>query len=470
MVPIRPSLAPLRSTSRALLCLASGHLLLATQCQPSDSSVAGGTALAVDGSSPNEGPLTSPWPGSAPSSEEADGSKGADGSAESPCTAMTKRAQCRATVAHGALFDAVCSRLSREFGASCSPIDAGGMYGQCTELERLTWAYEEYHRRSNGHSCLGQLQAPSPSSPTPSDGTPLPPRRYQRKEAFLPGDFFDHFDFFSAPDPTHGHVQYLSRGEAMARNLVYSDPTTGRVIVAADTKTLGPRPSVRLESKTTFTEGLVIIDVVHMPEGPGVWPAFWSFGPQWPSGGEIDIVEGVNDQDVNMATLHTALGCTMHGVSQETLMSGTYLERDCNASGGYVGCGTRGAPSSFGPNFNAQGGGVFAMMWRKDAIAVWFWPRGKAPGDIAPDGSPMPSTWGRPMAHFALGAQCPASHFREHRLVLNTTFCGDWAGATFRTAQGAQGPAACQEAVGQNPGNYRKAYWDIGYILRFSEE
>lgn len=35
----------------------------------------------------------------------------------------------------------------------------------------------------------------------------------------------------------------------------------------------GPgRPSVRLESKTTFTEGLVVIDLSHIPVGCGTWP------------------------------------------------------------------------------------------------------------------------------------------------------------------------------------------------------
>ena len=32
------------------------------------------------------------------------------------------------------------------------------------------------------------------------------------------------------------------------------------------------RPSVRLESKMTFTEGLFVIDLTHMPVGCGTWP------------------------------------------------------------------------------------------------------------------------------------------------------------------------------------------------------
>lgn len=42
--------------------------------------------------------------------------------------------------------------------------------------------------------------------------------------------------------------------------------------------------------------GISVIDLEHMPSGCGTWPAFWSVGPNWPSAGEIDIIEGVNRQ------------------------------------------------------------------------------------------------------------------------------------------------------------------------------
>lgn len=52
------------------------------------------------------------------------------------------------------------------------------------------------------------------------------------------------------------------------------------------------RKSVRITTQFTYTGGLVLMDAVHMPAGCGTWPAFWSNGPNWPAGGEIDIVEG----------------------------------------------------------------------------------------------------------------------------------------------------------------------------------
>jgi hypothetical protein len=43
-------------------------------------------------------------------------------------------------------------------------------------------------------------------------------------------------------------------------------------------------------------------------------------------------------------------------------------------------------------------------------------------------GNPNPAAWGKPFAYFALGTNCPASHFRNHTMTINLTFCGAWAG------------------------------------------
>lgn len=49
------------------------------------------------------------------------------------------------------------------------------------------------------------------------------------------------------------------------------------------------RKSIRLESLQTWTHGLFIVDLAHMPENTcAVWPAFWTVGKDsWPIGGEF---------------------------------------------------------------------------------------------------------------------------------------------------------------------------------------
>ena len=54
-----------------------------------------------------------------------------------------------------------------------------------------------------------------------------------------------------------------------------------------------------------------MIDIQHMPTGKGTWPAWWSYGPDWPNNGEIDTIETVNIEDVVQQTLHTSFLTSM---------------------------------------------------------------------------------------------------------------------------------------------------------------
>ena len=48
------------------------------------------------------------------------------------------------------------------------------------------------------------------------------------------------------------------------------------------------RNSVRITTQDFYDYGSVwIIDLLHIPYGCSVWPAFWSKGPLWPNDGEI---------------------------------------------------------------------------------------------------------------------------------------------------------------------------------------
>jgi len=283
-------------------------------------------------------------------------------------------------------------------------------------------------------------------------------------------DFFNHFNFIADDDPTHGYVSYQTERGANSWNLLSVDPVTKAVRIKADAtrEQWGRgRPAVRLSSKNTFNTGLFIIDVNHVPSGNAVWPAFWTFGPNWPNNGEIDIIEGKNDQPNNQSTLHTSSGCTMP-TPNPALMTGTFIDSlDCNHVDGTKGCTTQGPLQSFGPGLNAQGGGVFALLWTTSSISVWFFPRAKIPQNLHSSAIPDPTQWGLPVSYFQLGENCPSSKIAEHNVILNTTFCGDWAGTEYSGPNG-NGTWACNHFVGGNPSAFTEAYWDINFIQIYS--
>lgn len=109
------------------------------------------------------------------------------------------------------------------------------------------------------------------------------------------------------------------------------------------------------------------MDAYHMPTGCGTWPAWWQNGPNWPEGGEIDILEGVNDFTQNQVSIHTGVGCTIPSDTNDkqlaTLTTGSFDSYDCSsADTSNQGCGARDETNdnSYGANFNSVNGGVYA--------------------------------------------------------------------------------------------------------------
>ena len=87
----------------------------------------------------------------------------------------------------------------------------------------------------------------------------------------------------------------------------------------------GHRESIRLEGKRRYNRGLFVLDLDHMPAGAGVWPAWWMTDEaHWPNNGEIDIVEGINNQSQAKTALHTNGQCRMWGQIPQGAMTGTW--------------------------------------------------------------------------------------------------------------------------------------------------
>lgn len=110
---------------------------------------------------------------------------------------------------------------------------------------------------------------------------------------------------------------------------------------------------------------------------------------------------------------------------------------DCDGNlAGNAGCGiTEWSKASYGPLFEAQGGGVFAMKWDETGIAVCKFEgvssavanlfqgsfyRSAIPGDIT-SGSPDPANWGIPVASLAPEACDPIAFFVNHSIIFGAT-------------------------------------------------
>ncbi|KAF8590994.1 glycoside hydrolase family 16 protein [Ramaria rubella] len=289
---------------------------------------------------------------------------------------------------------------------------------------------------------------------------------YSRTDSISGTDFLSEFSHQAIADPTHGRVNYLSQADALAQNLTFASGDT--FIMRADFTTVldpsGPgRNSVRIQSNNQFSTHVIIMDIRHMPEGCSTWPAAWEVGDDWPNNGEVDIVEGVNSVTPNQATLHTSAGCTMPATVSTQTGYGTTVSTDCDANdNNNAGCGVKSTdPNSFAAGFNSAGGGWYAMERTTTEIRVWFWSRtdGSVPSDVqnAPT-SIDTSTWGTPFADFP-DTDCDlASHFGPNNVVVDLTFCGDFAGAVF-TSDGCG--ADCDTFVNENPSAFVNAFWDF---------
>jgi len=106
-------------------------------------------------------------------------------------------------------------------------------------------------------------------------------------------------------------------------------------------------------------------------------------------------------------TGHTSSNCT---INPQNIWA-TLLRNDCNAGDGAadpdLGCSMQGINSnSFGTNFNAIGGGVWAVEWDSSWISIWFFQRGNVPANLN-SASPDPSTWVKPSAMCVVVHTCP---------------------------------------------------------------
>ncbi|KAG6218482.1 hypothetical protein E4U50_000901 [Claviceps purpurea] len=290
------------------------------------------------------------------------------------------------------------------------------------------------------------------------------PLTYALKDTYAGESFFDHFNYKTGDDPTHGFVHYVPREEALFRNLTYATPSTA--VLRVDTA-VGPnskpdastgRFSARIESKKTYDGGLFIFDVKHTPYACGVWPALWLTDPfHWPEHGEIDVLESINEgNDGNAMTLHSTDGCTM---SVERKQTNPSLHDDCHHKAyKNAGCGVKEPDATFGAAINDAGGSIMAVEWRTAGIRMWRFARDAIPYDITTK-KPYPAGWGAASADFP-STECDiGAHFKNHSIVVNIDLCGDLVSENWEQSGC---PSTCTDLVTNQPDLFGTAFWEFG--------
>ncbi|CAE6479939.1 unnamed protein product [Rhizoctonia solani] len=296
-------------------------------------------------------------------------------------------------------------------------------------------------------------------------------RSFKLQEEITGNKFYDAFDFFTSDDPARGRVNYVDQDYAKRNNLTYASES--KFVMRADSvhnviSGSRGRDSIRITSKQHYEDSVIVLDLTHMPTGCGTWPEFWTrttSGKQ-PIGGQIDIIEGVNTHDSNLASLHTTPNCNMTGTSRT--MTGVAASDQCDASvNGNQGCGVTFEPGSFGKGFNTKGGGWYAMRRTQDGISIWFWGRDEygVPGEVRRGAQKVrPEGWGVPVADFPANNCDMKSHFGPHQIILHLTFCGGFAGNDFPKSGC---PGTCVDFVDNNPKEFVEAYWEINSLRTY---
>ncbi|KZV62425.1 glycoside hydrolase family 16 protein [Peniophora sp. CONT] len=298
-------------------------------------------------------------------------------------------------------------------------------------------------------------------------------------------DFINEWTFEAIPDPTHGYVNYVDKSTAVSKGLVFASGSNF-TLKADDTTVVSSsasgRDSVRIQSPKTYNSHVTVINLAHMPKACGSWPAVWEVGPNWPQGGEVDIIEGVNDQgtnalplvldvvfliayptEPNRSSLHTSPDCTIPSTGD---FSGTVVSTNCDTSvNDNSGCGfDYSTDNSYGHSFNLIQGGFYASERTSTEVKIWFWPRTATniPSDVKSGSSTInTNNWGRPQAYFP-NTNCDiGSHFNDNNIVINLTFCGDWAGSAY-SSSGC--PGTCNDYVKNNPSEMVNAYFLIMWL------
>jgi beta-glucanase (GH16 family) len=133
----------------------------------------------------------------------------------------------------------------------------------------------------------------------------------------------------------NNELEYYTSGTANAvlqgGNLVITATTTGASAFTCSYPSNGPcgYTSARIRTQGKFTQEYGRFEArIQIPEGQGLWPAFWMLGADisnsatnWPKCGEIDIMENIGKEpSINHGSLHLPAA----GTANDDQLTGMY--------------------------------------------------------------------------------------------------------------------------------------------------
>mmetsp|Transcript_64615 Transcript_64615/g.199988 ORF Transcript_64615/g.199988 Transcript_64615/m.199988 type:complete len:568 (+) Transcript_64615:44-1747(+) len=309
---------------------------------------------------------------------------------------------------------------------------------------------------SSSATSLGSTSSSSTTSSTTSrrsttpDPSPALPHCYEHPNITYSLDwraqgraFFDDWAFL-LNDYNNGASEYLNHPDAVADRVVEAYETHAIIRTGPRGRRL-KRKSVKIASHRTWKYGLMGMRFSHVPWGCGLWPAFWTHAPgfPWPEGGELDMLEYVNDIP-SQTSFHTGMSnrCQLAG----SVINPPFCPVMPDMNGMNYDCTTR-YPLQLGCAVNklplmspyqwAHFPSVILVEWTPRFMKVFVIPEREIPADIQAD-APRPNTWDHwlvayyPFARsneiFPSTCPNPQDVMKPQQLVLQINFCGDWAG------------------------------------------
>ncbi|TFY77831.1 hypothetical protein EWM64_g6179 [Hericium alpestre] len=293
--------------------------------------------------------------------------------------------------------------------------------------------------------------------------------QYNLVKQYQGSSFFDDWDFYNNFDNlTNGDAIFVSAQQASQDQLAFVNGAGNAIMKVDNTSQVAfnqKRNTIRISSKDRFAVGSVwVADMLHVPFGCSVWPAFWSQAPDWPTGGEIDTFEAVNQVTRNQMSLHTEPGCTVSNpVQSSTLQNSTDCSFQANNNEGCVV--TNPSTNSYGAPFASAGGGMWVTEFAEKGVSIWFFSRADVPSSLQGNSSSLDtSTLGTPVGNFPSSSCSVDKFFEPQHLIFDITLCGAGNPATF--TQTCTGVCYNDYVIG-SPSNYDNAYFEVRSVNVF---